>query len=134
MGRKRLMDMAALEKRIDAYFAACDALNAPEDGKKEDKKVKKPYALSGLLLAIGLTRAEFEKLYASPRYKPLLSRTLARIEAFTEENALAGTLSARAAANSLKYNFGWGSKALSEETPTARIRLVLDEEMMRLAE
>ena len=39
MGRKRLMDMAALEKRIDAYFAACDALNAPEDGKKEDKKV-----------------------------------------------------------------------------------------------
>ena len=134
MGRKRFVDIAVLEERIDAYFAACDTLNTPEDGKKEEKKVKKPYALSGLLLAIGLTRAEFEKLYASARYKPLLSRTLARIEAFTEENALAGTLSASAAANSLKYNFGWGSKALSEEAPAAHIRLVLDEEMMRLAE
>ena len=50
MGRKRLMDMAALEKRIDAYFAACDALNAPEDGKKEDKNDKKPNGSTRLLI------------------------------------------------------------------------------------
>ena len=133
MGRKRLMDIHELEQKIEAYFAACDALNMPPDGKKEDKKVKKPYALSGLLLALGFTRAEFEKLCASPRYKALLARTLSRIEAFTEENALAGTLSASAAANSLKYNFGWGSKAVEETAPQS-IRLVLDEDMMRLAE
>ena len=133
MGRKKLVDVDELEKKIEAYFEVCDALNTPADGKKEEKKVKKPYSLSGLLLALGLTRNEFEKLHASPRYKPLLSRTLSRIEAFTEENALAGTLSASAAVNSLKFNFGWGAKTSSEEMPH-NIRIVLDEDMMRLAE
>lgn len=133
MGRKKLVDVDELEKKIEAYFEVCDVLNTPADGKKEEKKVKKPYSLSGLLLALGLTRNEFEKLHASLRYKPLLSRTLSRIEAFTEENALAGTLSASAAVNSLKYNFGWGAKTSSEEMPH-NIRIVLDEDMMRLAE
>ena len=78
MGRKKLVDVDELEKKIEAYFEVCDVLNTPADGKKEEKKVKKPYSLSGLLLALGLTRNEFEKLHASPRYKPLLSRTLSR--------------------------------------------------------
>ncbi len=132
MGRKRLMNITELEQKIEAYFTACDEINA-RAAEKEDKKVKKPYSLSGLLLATGLTRGEFERLYASPRYKTLLARTLARIEAFTEENALAGALSASAAVNSLKYNFGWGAKSASDEAPHS-IRIVLDEDMMRLAE
>lgn len=133
MGRKRLMNITELEQKIEAYFTACDEINAHAAAEKDDKKVKKPYSLSGLLLATGLTRGEFERLYVCPRYKTLLARTLARIEAFTEENALAGTLSASAAVNSLKYNFGWGAKSASDEVPHS-IRIVLDEDMMRLAE
>lgn len=133
MGRKRMISGAELERRIDRYFATCDALNEA-DG---TKKLAKPYALSGMICAIGLTRPEFEKMAANSRYTAIFERALAKIEAFIEESALLGQLSANAAANSLKYNFGWGAPRVLSETPEqgARcIRIMLDEDMMRFAE
>ncbi len=132
MGRKRMMDGGELEKRIDAYFAECDACNAGLSDK--DKKIKRPYSLSGLLFDLELTRAEFEEMRSKSRYAKCIRHALAKIEAFTEESALIGALSSGAAANSLKYNFGWGSAVTAEKEGTKSIHIVLDEDMMRLAE
>lgn len=136
MGRKAMLEVERLEKSIEEYFALCDSINAAaseKSGKKEDK-LKKPYSLSGLLCYLEIARSEFERMAKSPRYKKLILRTLLRIEAFTEENALIGALSASAASGSLKYNFGWGRAVEPPEEGTRSIRIVLDEDMMRLAE
>ena len=89
-----------------------------------------------MLCDIELSRSEFESMNRSRRYGHVLNKALARIEAFTEENALTGSISASAAANSLKYNFGWGaSKNAEDVSDGARsIKIILDEDMMRLAE
>ena len=58
----------------------------------------------------------------------------ARIEAFIEENALTGELSINAAANSLKYNFGWGEKQYkSEQQETGCVTVTLSPEAADLA-
>ena len=131
MGRKRMTSGEEFEAKIDAYFDKCDALNGADA-----KKLKKPYSLSGLLCELALTRSEFERLCANRRYARAFTRALARIEAFIEENALMGTIPASAAANSLKVNFGWGAGSQAGESAegTRNIRIVLDEDMMRLAE
>lgn len=131
MGRKRMMSAGELEQRMTAYFENCDRRNG-----EDEKKFKKPYSLSGLLCELELTRAEFESMGNKRRYAKVIQRALARIEAFTEESALIGAISASAAANSLKYNFGWGSGTAghASEEGARSIRIVLDEDMMRLAE
>lgn len=137
MGRKAMPTAETVQEKIDEYFALCDSINAAsadKNGKKEER-LKKPYSLSGLLCYLEVTRGEFEKMAENKRYRKLILRTLARIEAFTEENALIGALSASAAAGSLKYNFGWGRTSESTADSGSRsIRIVLDEDMMRLAE
>lgn len=120
--------IARLRKQIDDYFEACDAGNAC-DG----KKISKPYTLSGLLFALGLSKAEFEKMLTKRGYAEVLCRAVARIEAFIEENALTGMLSANACCNSLKYNFGWGEKPTAESGEKS-IKIILDGELVRLAE
>ncbi len=137
MGRKAMLSAETLQEKIDEYFALCDSINAAsadKNGKKEEK-LKKPYSLSGLLCYLEITRGEWEKMANNKRYRKLILRALSRIEAFTEENALIGALSASAAAGSLKYNFGWGRSSNASADNTAHsIRIVLDEDMMRLAE
>lgn len=103
-----------LEERINAYFDYCDEVNG--DG----KKILKPYTLSGLLAYAGLTRQEFEKLALMKRHGRLLHGAKSKIEAFIEENALTGCLSANASANSLKYNFGWGEKQEKDEADASK--------------
>ncbi|MBR4979022.1 MAG: hypothetical protein IKX77_00530 [Clostridia bacterium] len=117
----------AIKGGIDAYFAKCDGQNGD--------RIRKPYTLSGLLCELNMTRAQFEKLYAKPKYMQTFTSALSKIEAFTEEYALTGALSASAAANSLKYNFGWGEqreKSASDEQKS--IKIILDGELLRLAE
>ena len=133
MGRKKSLETKELEQRIERYFEKCDEQNF---GEKDEKKIRKPYSLSGLLCDIEISRSEFESMNRSRRYGHVLNKALARIEAFTEENALTGSISASAAANRLKYNFGWGASKNSEDVSDGArsIKIILDEDMMRLAE
>jgi hypothetical protein len=117
-----------IKNGIEAYFAKCDEEN---DG----IKIKKPYTMSGLLCELGMTRTQLEKLSSKPKYSQMFMRAMAKIEAFTEEYALTGALSASAAANSLKYNFGWGEPKDKGDCDEQRsIKIILDGELPRLAE
>lgn len=123
-----------LEKRIKEYFDECDSINMSASGSGE-KKIRKPYTLSGLLCELCMTRGEFEKLGTRPNFAKLYMSALSKIEAFTEEHALTGALSATAAANSLKYNFGWGdAKRTNDEETEKSIKIILDGDLVRLAE
>ena len=110
---RTMLKYADIEKKIQKYFDECDALNGGE------KK------LSGLICSMGVTRTEFEKLMRNKKYAQKLYGAKAKIEAFIEENALIGGLSANAAANSLKYNFGWGEKTSTEEISTSARSLII---------
>lgn len=118
-----------LEQRINDYFLYCDAVNDSKD------EIVKPYTLSGLLCYIGMSRKEFDKISNIKRHEKIISRAKAKIEAFIEENALTGELSINAAANSLKYNFGWGEKADKDENDAKNksITVTLSPEMCELA-
>lgn len=120
--------IAVLKKKIDDYFDFCDGQNGA-DG----KKINKPYTLSGLLFALGVSKAEFEKLLSKKGFSEVLCRAAARVEAYIEENALMGTLSANACANSLKFNFGWGEKP-AEDKDEKCVKIILDGELSALAE
>lgn len=132
------------KKKIDEYFYECDLINdasiVGKTGKppeKNDKTVKKPYTVSGLLCKLELTRREFDKLSAKPRFAKLFSCALSKIEAYIEEHALVGDISANAAANSLKYNFGWGEKqSMADDSANMpnTIKIILDGEANHLAE
>ena len=68
-------------------------------------------------------------------FKDVFNRALAKIEAFTEEYALTGDLSASAAANSLKYNFCWNDRKEKDEEVSAKsIKIILDGDLVQLAE
>ena len=108
MSRVKKISPEDLAGKINSYFLECDAAN-------EGNKLVKPYTLSGLLSELQMTRETFDTLYQDRRYRAVLNGARSKIEAFIEENTLTGRLSATAAANSLKYNFGWGERAEKEE-------------------
>ena len=112
MARTRKERLHELEKRIDAYFDACDAANS------ESKKTVKPYTLSGLMSYTGLSRSELQGLARSKKFGSIICDAFAKIESFIEEKSLTGELSCNASMNSLKYNFGWGEKLQEEEKST----------------
>ena len=85
---RTMLKYADIEKKIQKYFDECDALNGGE------KKLVKPYTLSGLICSMGVTRTEFEKLMRNKKDAQKLYGAKAKIEAFIEENALIGGLSA----------------------------------------
>lgn len=130
MRTKDTEKITLLDKKIKDYFYECDSHN--------EGKIRKPYTLSGLLYRIEMTKSEFQKLCSKPNFKKLLSAALAKIESFTEEHALIGELSATAAANSLKFNFGWcdtkHKEIDSDEKYPKSIKLILDGDLVQLAE
>lgn len=130
MRKKDSEKLLITAEAVKAYFDECDALNLADT-----KKIRKPYTFSGLLCSLGMTRREFEKLCMKSCFAELFTSALAKIEAFTEEHALTGELSATAAANSLKYNFGWGEQKHYDGEDTAKsIRIILDGDLVRLGE
>ena len=128
MTEKNTEKIAELERRIEEYFSGCDVQN--------EKKIKKPYTLSGLLCKLEITRRDFERLASKRSFAAVVCKALAKIEAFTEEHALTGELSSNAAANSLKYNFGWNDKKSDEDKGASEksIKIILDGELAHLAE
>ena len=93
--------------KIEEYFELCDAANLSSGG----KYAAKPYTLSGLLYHLDMSGKELDELENSSRsLKKIIGSAKRRIEAYIEENSLAGRLSATASINSLKEHFGWQSK------------------------
>ena len=121
--------LSGLEERVEEYFTLCDSLNTTDN-----KKIVRPYTMSGLLYHIGLTKHEFEQLSQVKKYSDLLRSARARIEAFIEEKSLSGELSINASQASLKYYFGWGEKAeMTDSTKTQIIQVSLSDEARELA-
>ena len=121
--------LSQIRKRAYAYFEECDRENALGDAKQP---LPKPYTLSGLLCALSMTRQEFNELYNTPGGRHLCNHILMRIEAFIEENALSGRLSATFAQGALKNSFGWGDR--SEDKDTKTVSVTLSEEATELGE
>ncbi len=97
-----------LGAEIAGYFAMCDRENLLEE---RDKKTKRPYTLTGLLCWLDMSEGELSELEKLSRYhKRIIGGAKRKIEAYIEENALAGRLSATASINSLKEHFGWQAK------------------------
>ena len=111
------------------YFDYCDRVNSSCEPKAP---LSKPYTLTGLLCALGLTREAFYCLEKTREGRRFVEYALMKIEAFIEENALSGRLSASAAASSLKYSFGWNEKDKLHEEET--VKICLSDEVKRLGE
>ena len=123
----RTRSIATYKRLAAEYFCACDDANS-----NSANKIIKPYTLSGLLCALGLTKEQFFSLGDSREGRKLINHAILKIEAFIEENALSGKLSASAAANSLKYSFGWNEKI--EPGSDNNFTVSLSEEANRLGE
>lgn len=124
--RKTIEDYRRL---AEEYFDECDRANAVCS---EKTPLARPYTLSGLLYALGLDRENFKRLEDTREGRPFVRNVLTRIEAFIEENALSGRISATAASNSLKYSLGWNDKDRASDT--GNISISLSETARRLGE
>ena len=97
-----------------------------------DKKTKRPYTLTGLLCWLDMSEAEFLSLEKTSRcHRRIIDGAKRKIEAYIEENALAGRLSATASINSLKEHFGWQAK---EDEKDEGFSFELSDDMKRLGE
>lgn len=125
-GKRRKSGLDVYREKAEAYFAACDALNAAASG----NKIPKPYTLSGLLCELSLTREQFKSLAKSRKGRAFVTWAMLKIETFIEENALSGSIAATAAANSLKYNFGWNEKPEEETDRSVLVTLAGEAEKL----
>lgn len=114
--RKSPITPAQFAKRAAAYFAKCD-------------EEKRPYSLSALCLALNITKRRFMALREDQDFSEAVEMSLLRIEAYIEENSMAGRINGTLALAVLKENFGWG-----EKTPqaTERVEVLLAEEVKAL--
>lgn len=110
------------------YFLACDRAN----GQCGKSPIVKPYTLAGLLYALDMTEEQFRALANTRNGKSFVSRALLKIEAFIEENALSGRLSASAAANTMKYYFDRNEK--EKMCGNKNITVTLDDNVRALGE
>ncbi len=136
-----IISPTSFAKRASAYFRACDNGMASascdtcsvefgnEKCKVCRKKKKRPYTISGLCLALGISKKEFEKLKTNKCFSSAVEMTLLRIEAYLEENSISGAINGTLALAILKEHFGWGEKNDVPETVT----VMLSEEADALA-
>ncbi len=139
--KKQQIDPAIFAKRAAAYFRACDAGMASascdtcsvEFGDEKcgicRKKKKRPYTVSGLCLAVGITKHEFYQIKKNKCFAEAVEMALLKIEAYIEENSIAGAINGTLALAILKEHFGWGEKDTLPETVT----VVMSEEADALA-
>lgn len=98
--RAKARNIDSYKRIAKKYFELCDEQNA-----KAAPKIAKPYTLAGFLHAAELNREQFFSLARSREGRRFVNSTLMKIEAFIQENALNGRISASAAANALKNSF-----------------------------
>lgn len=138
---KKEIDPADFAKRAAKYFQDCDKGRATAACGKCDaafgddkcmiceKKRSKPYTVSGLCLALGITKRKFAVLKNDKSFAEAVEMALLKIEAYIEENCIAGDIGGTLALALLKEHFGWGEK---DDTPDT-ITVLMSEEANTLA-
>lgn len=111
-------DAAAFAERAAKYFQDCDntvvfssvcASCKKEEGCLDCKKRRtKPYTLSGLCFALGITKRQFKELKTNKCFCDSVEMALLKIEAHIEENCMSGNFTSTFALAILKENFGFG--------------------------
>lgn len=115
--------------RATAACRKCDASFGDDICASCDKKRMKPYTVSGLCLALGITKRRFAVLKNDKSFAEAVEMALLKIEAYIEENCISGDISGTLALALLKEHFGWGEK---EDIPDT-ITVLLSEEAKDLA-
>ncbi len=115
--RKNNITPTAFARRATDYFTACDNEN-------------RPYSLSGLCLALNITKKRFAKLKDDRDFSDAVEMALLKIEAYIEENSMAGEINGTLALAMLKENFGWGEKPV---LTAEKVEVLLSEEVKALA-
>lgn len=120
------------------YFADCDTPYPSPDCEKCGgsgekcrgcpKRKCRPYTLSGLCLALGITKRRFASLRANKNFCDEVEMAMLKIEAFIEEGGFSGEISGTLALADLKENFGWG-----EEKASPNVTVTLDGKARRYA-
>lgn len=92
----------------EKYFKMCDdTVEIGHDSKGYEKKIQKPYTVSGLCLYLGVTKVGLLAYKSKEGYKEIYNWALECCENYTEENALLGKIHPVFSMFSLKNNFGW---------------------------
>lgn len=86
----------AIQKKIDAYFAAC-------------KKEKRPYTITGLALALDTSRRTLLNYQDNDKYFHTIKKAKLKIQSWTEEQ-LYRTTQVTGVIFNLKNNYGWKDK------------------------
>ena len=140
MAKEEKLSPALFAKKARDYFSACDTpyssvacRNCPEESGGEhcikcNKCKSRPYTLSGLCVALGITKSAFYSLRSDKKYCDAVEMAMLKIEAFIEEGGVSGDIAGAIALAELKENFGWG-----EEKASPPIEIVLGEEAESLA-
>ncbi|MBO5048751.1 MAG: hypothetical protein IJY37_05015 [Clostridia bacterium] len=139
--QKDKIEPGIFAKRAAAYFRDCDngMASASCDTCSVDfgdekcavcrKKKKRPYTISGLCLAVGITKRDFENFKKNKCFSDAVEMALLKIEAYIEENSISGAINGTLALAILKEHFGWGEKSDLPDTVT----VVMSEEAESLA-
>lgn len=83
-----------LEHAIDLYFDACD-------------RQEKPYTVTGLAFAVGMTRDQLIKYQERPEFVDTIKYAKQRVAVYVEEQLYRKSGSVTGIIFSLKNNFGW---------------------------
>ena len=83
-----------LERVVALYFDACD---------EQDR----PYTVSGLALALGMTREQLLRYQERPEFTDTIKRAKQRVAVYVEEQLFRKVGSVSGIIFSLKNNFGW---------------------------
>lgn len=123
--KKIFPDAAAFAERAAKYFKDCDNTviysSVCASCKKEDgcltcvKRRTKPYTLSGLCLALGITKRQFKDLKTNKCFCDAVEMALLRIEAYIEESCISGNLNGTFALAILREHFGFGGEDEEEK-------------------
>lgn len=136
--KKEVLTAAAFAKRAKKYFEECDNTVIPSAACMSCKKMNclscskkrtRPYTLSGLCLALGISKRQFKELKTNKCFCGEVEMALLRIEAYIEENCFSGNVNGTFALAVLKEHFGFG-----EEEKESEVKIVLSTEMEKFAE
>ena len=98
MARPKLYDsVEKLQKDIDDYFKMCD-------------KKEKPYTMSGLALALDMSRQSLINYSKDEEFFDTIKKAKQRVETQLEENALFNKANPTYTIFNLKNNFNWKDK------------------------
>lgn len=103
-----------MQPLIDAYFESCDKKKEVINTDKGIKVIYEPYTVSGLCLALDMSREtllQYEKLET---FSDTIKRAKKRIENWIESKALNGQINPTVSIFNLKNNFGWTDKTETE--------------------